>query len=112
LWIKDCTSGGLEEELPGLFRILAMGSVFFFSTSRLGIGDLECEREVGGDGEGVLLLEWLVDLDLLSIHSHGPPSSAKYVEGSKIIASTRGITTRSINWDKSFSVWNSGYDWG
>ena len=46
-----------------------MGSVFFFSTFLLGIADLECEREVRGDGVGFLLLEWPVDLDLLSIHS-------------------------------------------
>ena len=32
-------------------------------------GDLEGFREVGGDGEGVLLLEWHVDLDLLAIQS-------------------------------------------
>jgi len=52
-----------------VFRILAVGVVLFILTSRLGIGDLECEGEVGGDGEGVLLLEWPVDLDLLTIHS-------------------------------------------
>jgi len=41
----------------------------FFRTSHLGFEDLECDREVGGDSEEVLLLEWLIDLDLLSIHS-------------------------------------------
>ena len=41
----------------------------FFSTSGSEIEDLECEREVEGDGEGVLLLEWREDVDLLSIHS-------------------------------------------
>lgn len=46
-----------------------MVSKGFFTTSCLGFGDLECDREVGGDGEGVLLLEWHVDLNLLAIHS-------------------------------------------
>lgn len=46
-----------------------MGSVIFFETSHLESGDLEFFREVGGVGEGLLLLEWLVDLDLLSIHT-------------------------------------------
>ena len=41
----------------------------FFTTSRLGLGDLECDREVGGDGEVVLLLEWPINLYLPSIHS-------------------------------------------
>ena len=43
--------------------------VFFFSTSGSVIEDLECEREVEGVGEGVLLLEWHEDVDLLAIHS-------------------------------------------
>lgn len=42
---------------------------YFFKTSHLGFGDLECDQEVGGDREGVLLLEWISYLDLLSIHS-------------------------------------------
>ena len=46
-----------------------MGSIVVFTTSRLGLEELECDREVGGDGEGFLLLEWLTDLDFLSIHS-------------------------------------------
>lgn len=46
-----------------------MGVAFFFSNSGLGIGDLECEGEVGGDGERFLLLEWPIDLDLLTTHS-------------------------------------------
>jgi len=28
----------------------------------------KCNGEVGGDGEGDLLLEWYLDLDLLAIH--------------------------------------------
>jgi len=51
------------------FGILTVGFLIFFANSCLGLGDLECFREVGGDGEGFLLLEWLVDLDLLAIHS-------------------------------------------
>lgn len=47
-----------------------MDCKYFFTNSRLGFGDLECDREVRGDGEGILLLEWLSDLDFLSIHSH------------------------------------------
>ena len=31
--------------------------------------DFKCDGEVGGDGEGNLLSEWYLDLDLLSIHS-------------------------------------------
>ena len=31
--------------------------------------DSKCYGEVGGDGEGDLLLEWYLDLDLLAIHS-------------------------------------------
>jgi len=51
-----------------------------FTTSRLGFGDLECKREAGGDGEGVLLLEWLSDLDFLSFHNCGPPSRTKMLK--------------------------------
>ncbi len=40
--------------------------------------------------EGELLLEWLADLGFLSIHSQGPPSSTKNVDGSKITATTLG----------------------
>ena len=43
--------------------------VFFFFSFGSKIEDLECEREVEGDGEGVLLLEWCEDVDLLAIHS-------------------------------------------
>jgi len=49
----------------------------FFTTSCFGFGDLECDQEVGADGEGVLLLKWLFDLDFLAIHSPGHPSSTK-----------------------------------
>ena len=52
----------------------------FFTISCLGFGDLECDREVGGDSEVVLLLQWLYDLYLLSIHSLSPPSSAKMLK--------------------------------
>ena len=37
-----------------------------------------------------LLLEWIVDLDFLAIHSSCPPSSAKNVDASKIVVSTFG----------------------
>jgi len=52
----------------------------FFTTSCLGFGDLEFNREVRGDGEGVLLLEWLFDLNFLSFHNRVPPSSAKMLK--------------------------------
>ena len=55
-------------------------------------------REVGGVDEGDLLLEWYLDFDLVAIHSSGPPSSAKYVEGPKIGSTTRGIPTQSGTW--------------
>ena len=58
----------------------------------------ECDGEVGEDGEGDLLSEWYLDLDLLSIHSLGPPSSTKYVEALKIGSTIRGIPTRSRPW--------------
>ena len=54
--------------------------------------------EVEGVDEGVLLSEWYLDLDLLSIHSSGPPSSAKYVEAPKIGSTTRAIPARSGPW--------------
>jgi len=66
-----------------------------FSTSSLIFNDSECDGEVGGDVEGDLLSKWVLDLDLLAIHSLGPPSSTKYVEAPKIVSTTRGITTRS-----------------
>ena len=53
LWIKVCNSGGSEEEWSGLFGISVIFFIFFFSTSGLEMEDLECEREVEGDGEGV-----------------------------------------------------------
>ena len=46
-------------------------------------------EEIEGD-EGAVLLEWLADLDLSTIHSLGPLSSAKNVEASKIAASNIG----------------------
>ena len=52
----------------------------------------KCNGEVGGDGEGDLLLEWYFDLDLPAIHSLGPPSSAKYVEGPKNRVDNKGDT--------------------
>ena len=76
-----------------MFRLSAL--VVGFSTSLLKIGDLECDGEVGGDVEGDLLSKWYLDLDLLAIHSSGPPSSAKYVEVPKIRSTTRGLSTWS-----------------
>ena len=48
--------------------------------------------------EGDLLLEWSIGFGLITIHSSGPPSSAKYVEAPKIGSTTRGIPTRSGPW--------------
>lgn len=58
----------IEEEWSGSFGILVVDSKCFFTTSRLGFRDLEYDHEVGGEGEGVLLLEWPVCLNLLAIH--------------------------------------------
>lgn len=70
LWIKYCTSGvSIEEDRFDFFGIIVVDSKDLFTTSCLGFGDLKCDQEVGGDGEGVSLLEWLTDLDLLAIHS-------------------------------------------
>ena len=44
-------------------------TVIFFATSHLELRYFECFREFGGDGEGVVLLEWPVDLGLLAILS-------------------------------------------
>ena len=77
-----------------MFKFSAVGVLFSFSTSGLKIGELECEGEIGGDGEGVLLLEWPIDLDFLAIHSSGSPSSATNIDASKILAPTLGITTQ------------------
>ena len=54
--------------------------------------------EVEGDDEGDLLSEWYLDFDLGAIHSSGPPSSAKYVEGPEIGSTTREIPARSGPW--------------
>ena len=72
-----------------------MGFVFFFSTYFLGIGDLECEGEVGGDGEGILLLEWPVDLDLLAIHSQALLLAPKMLMHLKSWQQHWWITTQS-----------------
>ena len=80
-------------DLSNMFKFLVV--VVIFSTSRFEIGDLEWEGEVGEDNEGDLLSEWAMVLDLISIHSSCPPSSAKNVDASKIVASTLGKTTRS-----------------
>ncbi len=55
-----------------ILEVYELKTELVISTSHLKIGDLECEGEVGGDGEDNLLLEWYLDLDLLSIHSSGP----------------------------------------
>jgi len=49
-----------------------MAVVFFLSTSCSRFKDSNCDGEVEGDGEGNLLSEWYLDLDLLSIHNSGP----------------------------------------
>jgi len=89
-----------------------MCSIFFFSTSGSKIGDLECEQEVEGHGEGVLLLEWREDVDLLTIHSQALLLAPKMLKARKIRTPTREITTWSRTWDNSFSFSNSGSDWG
>jgi len=66
------------------------------ATSGSGFKDSKCNGEVGGDGEGDLLLEWYLDLDPFTVWC--PPSSAKYVEAPKIESTTRGIPTRSGPW--------------
>jgi len=76
-----------------MFKFAAV--VVVFSTSRLMFIDSECDGEVEGYVEDDLLSEWVLDLDLLAIHSSRPPSSTKYVEAPKIGSTTRGITTRS-----------------
>lgn len=57
-----------------------------FSSSHLNTGVLPCKREVRVEVEGDLLLEWVIGFGLLSIHSSCPPSSAKNVDASKIVA--------------------------
>ena len=72
--------------------------VIVLSTSCSRFKDSNFNGEVGEDVEGDLLLEWYLDLDLLAIHSSGPPSSAKYVEALKIESTKRGIPARSRPW--------------
>ena len=67
-----------------------MGCIISCSTSHLGSEDLEDFLEVAGEGEGVLLLEWPVNLDLLAIHSSGPPSSAKMLKPQKLLPQRGG----------------------
>ena len=74
------------------------GCVAAVGTRATSNSGFKCNGEVGGDGEGDLLSEWYSDLDLLAIHSSGPPSSAKYVEAPKIGSTTRGIPTQSGPW--------------
>ena len=50
-----------------MFEFVAV--VVVLSTSRSRFKDSKCDGEVGGDGEGDLLSEWYLDLDLLAIHS-------------------------------------------
>ena len=59
---------------------------------------MEDFQEVGGEGEGGLLLQWPLNLGLLTIHSSGPPSSAKMLKAMKIVASTWGKTTQFEPW--------------
>ena len=76
-----------------MFGFVAVVVVLSTSCSRF--KDSKCDGEVGRDVEGDLLSEWYLDLDLLAIHSLGPPCSTKYVEASKIGSTTRGIPTLS-----------------
>jgi len=80
-----------------------VGSVIFFAISHLGLGDLECFPEVGGDGEGVLLLEWPIDLDLLAIHSQALLLAPNYCSLKNHFFNMVG---------NSFSIWCSGSNWG
>lgn len=73
--------------------------VVVFTRSRLGVGYLEWDLEFGADIEGEWLFRWYFDVGskLFSIHSWGPPFSAKNVEGLKC----SGLKTR----DKH-PIWN------
>ena len=66
------------------------GCVVAVDTRATSNSGFKCNGEVGGDGEGDLLSEWYLDLDLLAIHSSGPLSSTKYVEAPKIRSTIRG----------------------
>ena len=69
--------------------------------------------EVGGVGEGDFLLEWCLDFDLCVIHSSGPPSSARNVEGPRSRVKNKGDTHPVQNpVGSSLPVWSSGSDWG
>ena len=86
----DSTSGSSKVDCSEI-----SGCVAAVDTQATSNSGFKCNGEVGGDDEGDLLSEWYSDLDLLAIHSSGPPSSAKYVEALKIGSTTRGIPTRS-----------------
>ena len=52
--------------------------------------DLECEREVEGDGEGFLLLEWREDVDLIAIHSQALLIVPNMLKTRKIVSPNKG----------------------
>jgi len=81
------------------------------STSLLKTGVPACKGEVGGEVEGDLPSEWIVDLGLLTIHISCPPYSTKNFDASKIVASTSGKTTSLDIKRNSFSIRCSSSNW-
>ena len=51
------------------------GCVAVVDTRATSDSGFQCNGQVRGDDEGDLLSEWYSYLDLLAIHSSGPPSS-------------------------------------
>lgn len=92
LWMRDYTSEYSGHNISKIGWGWAV--IVLLSSSRLKTRVLTCKGEVGGGVEGDLLLEWVVDLGFLAIHSSCPPSSTKNVDASKITTSTSGKTTK------------------
>ena len=90
-----------------------LGCVAAVDTRATFISGFKRSGEAGGVDEGDLLSEWYLDFDLGAIHSSGPPSSAKYVEGPENRVDNKGDTrpVRTLV-GSSLSVWYSGSDWG
>lgn len=74
------------------------------STSRLKTGVLACEGEVGGEVEGDLLLEWIIDLGLLTIHSLALLLALKILMPRKSMQQHRGKPPRPDLKSNSFFI--------
>ena len=96
--------------MSNMFKFSAVGVVF--STSHLKMGDLECEGEVGGDGEGDLLSEWAMDLDFITFTVHALLLVPKMLMPLKSLHQHQGKPPCPDLKGNSFSVWCDSSDSG